>query len=335
MEPEAALGPKAGTLAAAAGASSPPATTGSTAASPPAAAAPSAPADGSPSPTSTDSPSSEPAKPPAGEQTPQQRAAFKALSEGQAALRRGQQALEAERREYQAFREWDQKVRENPALLAERYGADIFEKGARVAAGAEPKAPDPNDRVTKLEQQIADERKQRETAQAQAQIRQSHAIVRGVLEKAADAAPDVLALGRENEVFDAYSLYLRNEGIRVHEGKYYARDGTPIADSFENALIVEIGKKVNAEIVQELGGLVEKAPSIRSRFAPAPAAVAAPAAPATPAAPPKEPAPPAREAPAPATLTGKHGSDAAPSVSNGRRKSIAEVDEEIAARFWG
>jgi hypothetical protein len=333
MEPEVSPGPKA-TPAPAVAAPSAPGTTGSTAASPPAAASPSAPADGSQSPPSTASPSNEPARP-AAEQTPQQRAAFKALAEGQAELRRERQAFESLKGEAQAIVEWFKAVQADPTKLAEKLGADIFERGARAAAGAPPKPVDPNEQIAALNKRLDDEAKQRQQEAIQAQVAQSHQVVRGMLEKAGDGFDAVLSLNRQGEVFDAFSLYLRDQGVQVQNGRYFSRDGTPLADNFETTLVVELGKRVNAEIVQELGGLVEKVPSLRSRFAPAPAAAAAPAAPATPAAPPKDPAPPAREAPAPATLTSKHGNDAAPSVSNGRRKTIAEVDDEIAARFWG
>lgn len=319
--------PKVSTPAPVAGGQSATPTTGNTAASPPAPAEASVPAAGNPSPPSTDSPSAA-----AGDAAPKS-AAFRALAEGQAKLRREQQAFDSQRAEAQSIVDWYKAVQADPSKLAEKLGADIFERGARIAAGAPPKPQDPNDRVAALEQQLAEDRRQRETYVAQAQTVQAHATVRGMLEKAGDGFGAVLALNRQNEVFDGFSLYLRNAGIQTQNGRYFDRDGTPLAENFEHELVTTIGREVNKQIVQEYGSLVEKVPELRSRFAPAPAA-AAPAV-ATPAAPPQAATPPAREASAPATITGRHVSDAAPSVSNGRRMKVSEVDDEILGRYFG
>jgi hypothetical protein len=257
-----------------------------------------------------------------------------ALGEREAKLRRDQAAFDQTRQQAQGIVDWDKAIREGKLeLLQERYGADIFERASRHVAGAPPKPADPNDRVTQLEQRLDSERQERERQAIQAQTAQGHQIVRGMLEKAGDDVSAVVAFGREGVVFDAFSLYVANNGIKVQNGRYFAPDGTPLADSFEADLVTSIAKKENEDIVAEYGPRIEKVPQLRSRFAPAPAA-AAPAA-ATPAAPSQASAPPAREAPAPATLTNRHGNDAAPAVSNGRRKTVAEVDDEIVSRYFG
>lgn len=339
LEPEAAPDPKAAPAAAAA-APSPQGTAGKTDGSGPAADGQSAAAGGDPSQPSTNSPSSEPGNSPApaGDGAPKS-AAFRALAEREAKFRREQTAFEAQKAEALRILEWDKKVRENPELLAERYGADIFDRGARVVAGAPPKQPDPNDRVTQLEQRLENERQERERQAQQAQVAQAHAIVRDTLSKAeGDDHKAVLAFGRENEVFDAFSLYVRNNGIQVQNTpagpRYFDRDGALLDASFESQLVLAISGEVNKQLVEQYGPLVEKVPQFRSRFAPAPAPAPAPAV-VAPAAPPQASALPAREAPAPATITGRHGSDAAPSVSNGRRKTVAEVDDDIVSQYFG
>lgn len=331
LEPEGGA-PEPPKAAAPATGSSPPATAGTAPASGSAPAAASAPASGDQSQPSTGSPSNEPATQPGQSDGPKS-SAFRALGEREAKLRREQQAFEATRAEAQAIVDWFKAVQADPSKLAEKLGADIFERGARVAAGAPPKPEDPNKKIQELTERLDNDQRQRNEAFARAQTVQAHQTVRGMLEKVGDDYAAVVAFGKENEVFDGFSLYLKNEGIKVHEGRYFASDGTPLAPDFEQKLVFACAAQVNKDLVDQYGAVVEKVPQFRSRFAPAPAA-AAPAA-ATPAAPPQASTPPAREAPAPATLTSRHGNDAAPSVSNGRRKTVQEHDDEIVAQFFG
>jgi hypothetical protein len=262
--------------------------------------------------------------PPPTEQTPAQRKAFLALANEQAKLRREQQAFAAQQAEAQRVLEWYRRAKEDPQALADEFGADVFERGARAAAGAPPKEPDPNARVAALEARLEQERQAAEQTANQQRVQQGLAQTQALLSEAnKDGRFDtILARGSAvvREVYDAVAIY-------CHERKYQIQTKKQALE-----LITAIGDRLEKEHADEVAGIVEKVPKLRSRFAPAPAA---PTVAATPAAPPKDPAPQAREATAPATLTSRHGNDAAPSVSNGRRKPVSEVDDEVAARFWG
>lgn len=285
---------------------------------PPAAAAPETPS----APVAPTEPVAKDPAPP--EQTPAQRKAFLALANEQAKLRRERQEFEAERAQAARVLEWHKRAKEDPQALAEEFGADVFERGARAAAGAPPKPADPNEEIKALRKRLDDEEAARQEAAGTARVQQGLSQTHALLTEAnKDGRFDtILAKGPAvvREVFDAVAIYCRERQYQI-QTKEQALE-----------LITAIGDRLEKEHADELAGLVEKVPKLRSRFAPAPAA--APVA-ATPAAPLKDPAPQAREATAPATLTSRHGNDAAPSVSNGRRKPVSEVDDEIAARFWG
>jgi colicin import membrane protein len=186
---------------------------------------------------------------------------FAKLAREKAALHSEREAMKAEKAELAAWKEHQAKIKADPANILDVHGVTLEQLAeaylARTAGKTEPTA---DERVAALEAKLTEREKAEKDAADKAKqdaeaASRTEAVKRGVavVESNLDAAtyPTIVALGEHEQVFKALGAYALKHELAQEE--------------ITVDLMKTVALEVEKGLVDEISGVVEKAPHIAAR----------------------------------------------------------------------